>query len=65
MADYDIAGEFYVRKLEDWNVIAAEAQHLAETVPHMDEFIDVPRMKIFVTTFEPRFWQLPSPAELK
>jgi hypothetical protein len=62
LADYDGYAEFYVKSIEDWLEIAGEPQHLSETMPDMDYFCDVPRMNLLVTNFEPRFWEIPSPA---
>lgn len=61
LLDYDGLAEFYVRRIEDWLEIASEPQHLAESMVDMEHFCDSPRMKLFITNYEPRFWKIPAP----
>lgn len=60
LEDYDGYAEFYVKRIEDWQEIASDPQHLAETMTDMDYFCDSPRMKLLITNYEPRFWKIPS-----
>jgi len=59
LADYDGYAEFYVKSMDDWLEIASDPQHLAETVPDMMDFCDVPKMKLLITNYEPRYWEIP------
>jgi hypothetical protein len=61
LLDYDGLAEFYVKNIEDWLEIASDPQHLAESMTDMDHFCDSPRMKLFITNYEPRFWKIPNP----
>lgn len=61
LEDYDGYAEFYVKRIEDWFEIAAEPQHLAESMPDMNTFCDPLRMKLLITNYEPRFWKIPPP----
>lgn len=61
--DADGYAEFYVRTLDDWLEIANDAQHLSETIPDQDNFLDVPKMKILITDYEVRYWNLPWPGK--
>jgi hypothetical protein len=57
-ADYDGYAEFYVRSLDDWLEISTRPQFLEEVIPDHKFFVDEARMKIIVTNFERRIWNM-------